>query len=119
MVVLAALGSNPGPAVLTHARLSARAASAAPRSATSAGQKEQEALNHLEKRFKGTSGSDLSYDDTVQAAIAALQTVLSEDFKPSDIEVAVVSTEGGRDGTFKVLPDAEVEEHLTAISEKD
>lgn len=87
--------------------------------ATSAGQKEQEALNHLEKRFKDEPATDLGYDDTVQMAIAALQNVLSEDFKATDIEVAVVSAEEGKDGVFRTLPDAEVEEHLTAISEKD
>lgn len=85
--------------------------------ATSAGQKEQEALNHLEKSMK--EKKDLGYDETVQQAISALQTVLGEDFKASDIEVAVVSTEGGRDGAFRKLDASEVEEHLTAIAEQD
>ena len=39
----------------------------------------------MEKRFKGNP--DFSYDETVQTAIAALQSVLAEDFKASEIEV--------------------------------
>ena len=85
--------------------------------ATSAGTKETEALNHLEKKLKTPSPMD--YDETVQMAVGALQSVLSEDFKPKDIEVAVVSTENGRSGGFTVLSDAEVEEHLVAIAERD
>lgn len=50
------------------------------------GTKETEATNFLEKKFKANS-SLLSYDETVQAAIGALQNVLSEDLKASDIEV--------------------------------
>ena len=52
--------------------------------ATSAGVKEQEAENFLEKRFKATP--ELSFDEAVQTAISALQSVLSEDFKAPEIE---------------------------------
>ena len=52
---------------------------------TSAGAKDQEADNFLEKRFKGAP--QFSYEETVQTAIAALQNVLSEDFKATEIEV--------------------------------
>merc|ERR1719311_2025827 len=55
--------------------------------ATSAGQKEQEANNFLEKRFKTDLNPSLSYDDTVQLALACLQNVLGSDLKASDIEV--------------------------------
>ena len=51
---------------------------------TSAGAKDQEAENFLEKKLKG---APLGLAQTVQTAIAALQSVLSEDFKPSEIEV--------------------------------
>jgi 20S proteasome subunit alpha 1 len=56
--------------------------------ATSAGQKDLEAQNMLEKKLK--SGSSISYDETVQMAISVLQSVLSADFKATDIEVTTI-----------------------------
>ncbi|XP_042382580.1 proteasome subunit alpha type-6-like [Zingiber officinale] len=82
--------------------------------ATSAGLKEQEAINFLEKKMK--NDPVFSYEETVQTAISALQSVLQEDFKATEIEVGVVRTE---DPTFRVLSTEEIEEHLTAISERD
>merc|ERR1712216_35135 len=58
--------------------------------ATSAGQKEQEANNFLEKRYKSDPNPSLSYDDTVQLALATLQNVLGSDLKAADIEACVV-----------------------------
>ena len=54
---------------------------------TSAGAKDQEADNFLEKRCRGDP--TFSFEETVQTAIAALQSVLSEDFKASEIEARV------------------------------
>merc|ERR1712205_133324 len=54
--------------------------------ATSAGQKEQEANNFLEKRYKAEPNPSLSYDDTVQLALACMQNVLGSDLKAADIE---------------------------------
>jgi len=82
--------------------------------ATSAGAKDQEAQNLLEKKLK--SNPEFSYEATVETAIATLQSVLSADFKATDIEVAVVRQS---DPKFRLLTDAEVETHLTAISERD
>ncbi|GJY66451.1 proteasome subunit alpha type-6, partial [Tanacetum coccineum] len=56
--------------------------------ATSAGLKEQEAIDFLEKKMK--NDLEFSYDETVQTAISGLQSVLQEDFKASEIEVGVV-----------------------------
>ncbi|CAK0779268.1 Polyamine N-acetyltransferase 1 [Coccomyxa viridis] len=82
---------------------------------TSAGAKDQEADNFLEKRFK--NDPQFSFEETVQTAIAALQNVLSEDFKATEIEVGVVRESEGR--LFRILSTDEVEDHLTAISERD
>ncbi|KAK1280420.1 Proteasome subunit alpha type-6 [Acorus gramineus] len=82
--------------------------------ATSAGLKEQEAINFLEKKMKNDPA--FSYEETVQTAISALQSVLQEDFKAIEIEVGVVKKENL---IFRVLTTEEVDEHLTAISERD
>ncbi|KAG9130523.1 hypothetical protein Leryth_025244 [Lithospermum erythrorhizon] len=82
--------------------------------ATSAGVKEQEAINFLEKKMKNDPA--FSYDETVQTTISALQSVLQEDFKANEIEVGVVSKENP---VFRILTTEEIEEHLTAISERD
>ena len=83
--------------------------------ATAAGSKDVEATNFLEKKIKG-GGRDLSFADCVQTAIATLQHVLGEEVKASELEVAVVTNENKM---FRVLSEETVEEHLTAISERD
>lgn len=83
--------------------------------ACSAGAKDTEATNFLEKKVK--AGQQFSKEECIQMAISALQHVLSEDFKATEIEVGVVSVDEG--GQFRVLTVAEVEDHLIAISEKD
>lgn len=83
--------------------------------AISAGVKDQEAENFLEKKVKGNPA--FTFDETVQTAISALQNVLSEDFKATEIEVGVVSEADAR--KFRLLSNTEIDEHLTAISERD
>lgn len=73
-----------------------------------------EATNFLEKKLRDVSSDTLERDDAVQTAISALQSVLSEDFKPNEIEVGVVDADG-----MTVLGEEEVEGHLTAIAERD
>uniref|UniRef100_A0A0E0CW72 Proteasome subunit alpha type n=1 Tax=Oryza meridionalis TaxID=40149 RepID=A0A0E0CW72_9ORYZ len=82
--------------------------------ATSAGLKEQEAINFLEKKMK--DDPQFSYEETVQIAISALQSVLQEDFKATEIEVGVVRKD---DRVFRALTTEEIDQHLTAISERD
>jgi 20S proteasome subunit alpha 1 len=82
--------------------------------AATAGVKEQEAINNLEKQFK--EDPKLGYNETVEAAISALQEVLLEDFKANEIEVGVTSVDNP---SFRVMSDSEVEGHLTNIAEKD
>merc|ERR1711967_187247 len=79
--------------------------------ATSAGQKEQEATNFLEKRFKVDPNPSLSYDDTVQLALACLQNVLG-----SDLKACVVRNEQQK---FTRLSADELEAQLTALVERD
>lgn len=84
--------------------------------ATACGTKEQDAINSLEKRFKlGTSAAALPVDETIQLAITTMQGILSSDFKASEIEIGLIA---GAE-RFRVLSEAEVDAHLTAIAEKD
>jgi len=82
--------------------------------ACAAGQKEQEASTLLEKKLK--SKPDLDLDQTIQLAIGALQSVLATDFMPNEIEVGVVSA---AQPEFRILGEEEIDEHLTAIAERD
>ena len=84
--------------------------------ATSAGQKEQEANNFLEKRYKTELNPALSYDDTVQLALACMQNVLGSDLKAGDIEACVVRNEALN---FTRLTNDEIEVQLTALAERD
>lgn len=78
--------------------------------------KEAESITYLEKKMKDDAGSSLDTDATIQMAIGALQNVLAEDVKAADIEVATCTES---DNSFKILTNAQVDDHLTAISEKD
>merc|ERR1739848_195153 len=82
--------------------------------ACSVGAKQTEANSFLEKKYK--KKSDYSRDETIQLAINSLSTILSADFKASEIEVAMV---GAQDRKFKKLTEEEIDAHLTAIAEKD
>ncbi|KAF0698644.1 Aste57867_10738 [Aphanomyces stellatus] len=81
--------------------------------ATSAGVKDQEATNYLEKKIKANDRMD--HEATVHCAITCLQSVLSADFRPTEIEVGII--EGGE--RFRKLTEDEIEVYLTAISERD
>lgn len=81
--------------------------------ACSAGVKEQEATNWLEKKVK--AGGAVDETTAIRRALQCLQSVLSSDLKSGDIEVGVA-----RKGTrFEVLSDDAVDAHLTAIAEED
>jgi len=84
--------------------------------ACSVGPKATEANSFLEKKLKKRPESDFDFDESVQLAINCLSTILSADFKPSEIEVGVVTK---NDPNFKVLDETEIDVHLTAISERD
>uniref|UniRef100_A0A452HD31 Proteasome subunit alpha type-6 n=1 Tax=Gopherus agassizii TaxID=38772 RepID=A0A452HD31_9SAUR len=75
---------------------------------TTAGVKQTEANSFLEKTLKEKQGSPL--------AITCLSTVLSTDFKASEIKVGIVTSEHPR---FRKLSEDEIEHHLVAIAERD
>lgn len=81
-----------------------------PFKATSAGPKEQESMNFLEKR----DCSEFTPDQVAQCAITCLGQVLGSDFRGSEIEVAQVI---GTNGSFNVLSEEQIEEHLNAIAD--
>ena len=92
--------------------------------ATASGPKQQEALNHLEKKLKNKECAEGSWEDVVELGISTLSTVLSVDFKKGELEVGVVgaSKAGEKDSpdpAFRVLSEEEIDERLQAISEKD
>lgn len=82
--------------------------------ACSAGAKEQEANNALEKCIK--ANDEMTFTETIETAITTLQTVVGSDLKPQDLEVAVVTKD---DPVFRTLTVAEIDAHLTAISGRD
>ena len=52
----------------------------------------------------------------MQTAVGCLQTVLGEDLKARELEVGIVTND---DRKFRLLSVEEIEEHLTALSERD
>ncbi len=56
----------------------------------------------LARRYLGTSAS-LTMDQCVRMGISALQNVLSEDFKASQIEVGIVKTRWANNTPFATL----------------
>ncbi|XP_041355157.1 proteasome subunit alpha type-6-like [Gigantopelta aegis] len=82
--------------------------------ATSAGVKQLEANSFLEKKIK--KKQDFTYNEAAEIAITCLSTVLSADFKASEIEVGIVTKDKPK---FRVLTEEEIDLHLAHIAEKD
>ncbi|KYK60970.1 proteasome subunit alpha type 6 [Drechmeria coniospora] len=91
---------------------------------TAAGPKQQEALNHLEKKLRNKDHAEGTWEEVVELAITTLSTVLSMDFKKGELEIGIVGgpRKDGREGTdaaFRMLTEDEIDERLQAIAEKD
>jgi len=82
--------------------------------ATSAGTKQTECNNQLEKSFK--KEPKLPYEDTLELAITTLSTVLSTDFKATEIEIGVVTA---TEPAFRKLSVEEIDSALQRLGEKD
>lgn len=82
--------------------------------AISVGVKQTEANSYLEKKLK--KRTEFNEEEAIQLAISCLSTVLAVDFKPSEIEIGLVTKS---DPTFKILSEDEIDVHLTAISERE
>ncbi|KAI5287470.1 Proteasome subunit YC7alpha/Y8 (protease yscE subunit 7), partial [Ascosphaera aggregata] len=92
--------------------------------ATAAGPKQQDIVNHLEKKLKNKDYAEGSWEDVVELAITTIGTVLSVDFKKTELEIGIVGgpRADGQPGTqagFRVLTEEEIDDRLNAISEKD
>jgi len=82
--------------------------------ATSAGAKEDDANNWLDKKLK--KGGALNEKATIQMGIACLQSVLSQELKKNELEVGIVT----RTATaFRHLTEDEIDAHLNEIAEHD
>ncbi|KAJ3097929.1 Proteasome subunit YC7alpha/Y8 (protease yscE subunit 7) [Phlyctochytrium planicorne] len=82
--------------------------------ATSAGVKHQEAVIQLEKKLK--KNPELSNEEAIELAITTLSSVLSIDFKSTDVELGIVTRD---DPIFRTLTAQEIDAHLTRIVERD
>ncbi|KAH8832818.1 nucleophile aminohydrolase [Flagelloscypha sp. PMI_526] len=102
--------------------------------ATSAGQKQQEAMNHLEKKWKkldngkgaddaAAAGKNLGRSEVIEMAIEALSTIHAIDYKPGEIEIGITSLAEDEPvktrGKWRVMDDEEKEKWLLAYAEKD
>jgi 20S proteasome subunit alpha 1 len=87
--------------------------------ACAAGYKEQEASNFLEKRVKAApadGGVGMSMKEAIESALLALQTVVGSDLKSTDLEMGVITVDEPK---WKTLTEAEIDAHLTAMSDRD
>jgi 20S proteasome subunit alpha 1 len=82
--------------------------------ATATGEKEQSANNNLEREFK--KKVELGVDDNIKVAIKTLQNTLSTEFRSTDIEIGVVTSE---EPEVRVLTPEEIERELAKIGESD
>ena len=82
--------------------------------AVATGSKEQEAMTQLEKQWKKKEGN-WDTKETIETAIQVLQTVVSSDFKASEIEVGISTASHPQ---FRKLTEVEIEAYLNDLADK-
>lgn len=82
--------------------------------ACAAGVKQLEANSFLEKKIK--KKQEFSNDDMVEVAVTCLSSILSADFKPTELEIGLITRDNEK---FRVLSEKEIDHYLVAIAEKD
>ncbi|WVF71935.1 hypothetical protein IAT40_006745 [Kwoniella sp. CBS 6097] len=95
--------------------------------ATASGQKQTEATNYLEKRWKTMESDKTTLDRaaTIELAIECLSSVCATDFKATEIEIGISSTSAdethvdGQEGRFRQMDEEERNEWLVRVGEKD
>ncbi|KAI6122529.1 hypothetical protein EV401DRAFT_2088772 [Pisolithus croceorrhizus] len=92
--------------------------------ATSVGQKQQEAMNHPEKKWKRLDNGKSAVDPAgASRALRRGKKFHATDGKPEEVEIGIVSASEGENpktrGFWRVVTVAEVEHHLRACAEKD
>lgn len=89
--------------------------------AVASGQKQTEATNYLEKKWKSVENGSLSLDraGVIELAIECLSTVCATDFKAGEIEIGISSTAPEEKGRFRTMGEAERDEWLVRVGEKD
>jgi len=103
--------------------------------ATASGPKAQEAHNYLEKQYKKTgrlNPESFSLNALVELAITTLSTVLSVDFRSTEVEIGIVEAPNYSDeekavdesqnapsmtGVFRMLTPEEIDERLQSIAD--
>ncbi|WVQ78474.1 hypothetical protein IAT38_000560 [Cryptococcus sp. DSM 104549] len=95
--------------------------------ATASGQKQTEAANYLEKKWKTLEAEKKTLDraGAIELAIECLSSVCATDFKASEIEIGLSSVSAeetspeGQGGRFRQMEEEERNEWLIRVGEKD
>ncbi|CAH8839487.1 unnamed protein product [Trichobilharzia szidati] len=82
--------------------------------AVAVGEKQTEAMRHLENEFRKQENYTL--DEAIELAISCLSHTHSMEFKATELEIGVVSK---ADPIFRKLTVEEIDVHLVRMSEKD
>jgi 20S proteasome subunit alpha 1 len=83
-------------------------------SAISAGAKEQEGINHLE-RLHRKNKEGYSTEKAIQTAISSICTVIGTDFKATELEVGVATVDKPH---FVRLTTEEIDHHMNVLSDE-